>query len=51
MKGLNNLSLYCPHFCRSFGIISCKVDPKCRKEGNPFNSDITCFNKERCTIV
>ena len=46
MKGLNKLSLYCPHFCRSFGIISCQVDPKCRKEGNPFNSDSTYLIKK-----
>ena len=37
MSGLNEMSAYCPHFCKSFGIISCEVDPKCRKEGNPFD--------------
>lgn len=36
MKGLNELSEYCPHFSRTIGIINCKVEPKCRKEGNPF---------------
>jgi hypothetical protein len=39
MEGLNEISSYCPHFCKSFGTIICKVDPKSRKEGNPFNSD------------
>lgn len=38
MEGLNELSPYCPHFCKSIGSILCKVDPKSRKEGNPFNT-------------
>ena len=40
MKGLNEISRYCPHFCKSIGVIKCKIDPKCRKEGNPFNSHV-----------
>jgi hypothetical protein len=39
MKGLNELAPYCPHFCKSVGNIICKVDPRSRKEGNPFNID------------
>ena len=39
MKGLNEISLYCPHFCKSIGKILCKVDPKNLKEGNPFNKE------------
>ena len=39
MTGLNDLAPYCIHFCKSIGTIICKVDPKSRKEGNPFNSD------------
>jgi hypothetical protein len=38
MKGLNTLSPYCPHFCKSVGSILCKVDPRSKKEGNPFNT-------------
>ena len=37
MKGLNDLSPYCPHFCKSFGTILCSTDPKSGKKGNPFN--------------
>ena len=37
MSGLNEISLFCPHFCRSIGKIKCILDPKCRKSGNPFN--------------
>lgn len=37
MKGLNELSPYCPHFCRSFGSILCSTDPRSAKKGNPFN--------------
>ena len=32
MKGLNTLSSYCPHFCRSIGTILCDVEPKCKKQ-------------------
>lgn len=39
MKGLNDISPFCPHFCKSIGSILCKVDPKSRKEGNPFNTE------------
>ncbi len=37
MQGLNALAPYCPHFCKSVGTITCQVDPRCRKEGNPFS--------------
>ena len=37
MNGLNKLSAYCPHFVKSIGSILCNVDPKCRKQGNPFD--------------
>ena len=36
MKGLNELSPYCPHFCKVVGTLLCEVDAKCRKNGNPF---------------
>jgi len=39
MKGLNELSPYCPHFCKFVGKILCNVDPKSRKKGNPFNTE------------
>ncbi len=38
MKSLNNLSDYCPHFCKAIGGIICEVDPTVRKKGNPFIS-------------
>ena len=37
MMGLNEISLYCPHFCKAIGSIICEVNPKSRKEGNPFD--------------
>lgn len=37
MKALNEISIYCPHFCKSIGSILCNVDPKSNKNGNPFN--------------
>ena len=36
MKGLNELSPYCPHFCKTFGVISAETDPKIRETDNPF---------------
>jgi hypothetical protein len=36
MKGLNEISPYCPHFCKAIGTILCEVDPTARKTGNPF---------------
>lgn len=36
MKGLNEISAYCPHFCKAVGTILCEVDPQVRKTGNPF---------------
>ena len=40
MQGLNAIASYCPHFCRSFGTISCPVDPSIKKEGNPFEIEV-----------
>lgn len=39
MKGLNRLSRFCPHYCKAYGTIKCKVDPSKRKSGNPFNNN------------
>jgi len=38
MQGLNSLSLYCPHFCKSVGTIVSKINPKIRKIGDPFDT-------------
>ena len=36
MKGLNQIALYCPHFCRTYGTIKSKINPKAEKTANPF---------------
>jgi hypothetical protein len=36
MKGLNEISGYCPHFCKAIGTLLCEIDPYARKTGNPF---------------
>jgi hypothetical protein len=36
MKGLTELGNYCPHYCKSYGILECDIDPSKRKSGNPF---------------
>ena len=40
MNGLNDISEYCPHFCKSVGIISCDIDPQYRKNDNPFETKV-----------
>jgi len=35
MNSLNEISPYCPHFCKALGTIICKVEPG-KKDGNPF---------------
>jgi hypothetical protein len=35
MRSLNNISKYCPHFCKSVGIITTSTEPN-RKSKNPF---------------
>ena len=36
MNGLNEISGYCPHFCKSIGTILCEVDPHFKNSSNPF---------------
>ena len=36
MNGLNKISGYCPHFCKSIGTILCEVDANFKKSSNPF---------------
>jgi hypothetical protein len=37
MNGLNDISSFCPHFCKTLGTIECKVDPTSQKHVNPFH--------------
>ena len=46
MEGLNNLIPYCPHFCKGIGTFECDINPKCRREGNPFCIDGMKVQKE-----
>ncbi len=39
MDTLNSISNYCPHFCRSLGLIICDTNPEKKKGGNPFVCD------------
>lgn len=36
MNGLNEISPYCPHFCKAVGTLLSEIDPSSRKVGNPF---------------
>ncbi len=37
MNSLNEISPYCPHFCKALGTILCEVEPG-KKDGNPFST-------------
>ena len=51
MKGLNELSNYCVHFCRTFGIIKCDVIPDVRKTDNPFEIEETFKSIEKDVLL
>lgn len=36
MKGLSEISSYCPHFCKGVGYVTCDIDPNYKKSSNPF---------------
>ena len=36
MQGLKKICSYCPHFCKGFGVVKTKVEPRFRKTSNPF---------------
>ena len=36
MKGLDEISEFCPHFCRSIALIDHDVEPRRKKNANPF---------------
>lgn len=36
MKGLDNIYEFCPHFCRSVGLMTLNVEPKFKDNANPF---------------
>ena len=37
MESLNKISSYCPHFCKSVGMLEGVVEPRYKKGSNPFN--------------
>jgi len=37
MTDLQKVAMFCPHFYNPIGVISCKLNPEKRKEGNPFD--------------
>ena len=42
MDGVKKLALFCPHFCKSFGLIPCERNPDTVEDENPFikNPDV-----------
>ena len=49
MQGLSSISTYCPHFCKGFGKITCKLEPNCGKNKNPF--DESKFSVEKDVLL
>jgi len=49
MKGLNDLMNYCPHFCRTYGLLKCNRNPRLGNAlNNPFEKtdDVKYYIKE-----
>lgn len=46
MKGLNEISDYCIHFCRSYGIINCNLDSNIKNVDNPFDCKENFIEKD-----
>ena len=44
LEGLNEISIFCPHFCKSFGTIKCKINPE--NKNNPFDIDTLNIKKD-----
>lgn len=36
MEGLNEMIPYCPHFCKGIGTFQSEINPRCKKDENPF---------------
>jgi hypothetical protein len=53
LNGLNNISNFCPHFCKGYGILTCQVDSRIRKIGNPFkiNKSESGYNIEKNVLL
>ena len=54
MNSLNDLRSYCPHFCKSYGILECKRNPKYGKQvSDPFKitEDIKYLIKEDVVLI
>lgn len=53
MNGLNDLSSYCPHFCKSVCLLDCMRNPKTLGTSNPFESqgDVKYMIKDRVVIT
>ena len=51
MGSLNELSDFCPHYCRAVGTIVCQINPVKRKDGNPFEVDQNEITIEKDVIL
>lgn len=49
LEGLNEISNFCPHFCKSFGTIKCKINPE--NKINPFDLETLNENSKKCTPI
>ena len=53
MKGLNDLAPWCPHFCKSIGLIPIERNPRTTTKGNPFKkqADVSYMIPDKMMIA
>ena len=53
MNCLNDMSSFCPHFCKSIGLLPCERNPRTTTNGNPFRkqADVTYMIPDKMLIA
>jgi hypothetical protein len=51
MEGLSKIWDYCPHFCRSIGLLTVDIDPERNKDENPLNVKKSKYTIEKEMIL
>lgn len=52
MNGLNDIAGFCPHFCKSLGMVECMRNPRVTAKSNPFtkNPDVSYMIPDKMLI-
>lgn len=53
MNCLNDMSSFCPHFCKSIGLLDCQRNPRTTTNGNPFRkqADVSYMIPDKMLIA